>query len=143
MKTPILSFALLMTAACATQTEISHPAVGQIYWSDGDSGRIDGTPFRLANVDAPETGGVGAAIGGAKCERERELGYLSKQFMVGLTRGTVRVSRRYGPDRYNREVVDLAADGVDVSDAGLESGYLRPWPHEGTRAKSGKPDWCL
>ena len=41
--------------------------------------------FRLANVDAPETGGVGAR-GGAKCEFERELGYDAKEFMVELTR---------------------------------------------------------
>jgi len=44
-----------------------------IYWSDGDSGRItlvDGEtiPFRINDRDAPETGGVGAAIGGVKCE---------------------------------------------------------------------------
>ena len=33
--------------------------------------------FRLNDIDAPETGGVGAAIGGAKCEKERELGFIT------------------------------------------------------------------
>ena len=56
-----------------------------IYWSDGDSGRIDGMPFRLADIDAPETGGVGAR-GGAKCESERELGFAAKAWVVELTR---------------------------------------------------------
>lgn len=30
-------------------------AASQVDWSDGDSGTIDGHPFRLANVDAPES----------------------------------------------------------------------------------------
>lgn len=29
----------------------------------------------------PETGGEGAAIGGAECERERERGFLAKDFV--------------------------------------------------------------
>lgn len=59
--------------------------VQEIYWSDGDSGRIDGTRFRLADIDAPETGGVGAR-GGAKCEGERELGFAAKEAIVEMTR---------------------------------------------------------
>ena len=40
--------------------------ITSIYWSDADSGRLNGSiKFRLNSVDAPETGGVGAAIGGA------------------------------------------------------------------------------
>ena len=39
----------------------------QLYWSDGDSGRINGLPFCLADFDAPGIDGVGAR-GGAKCE---------------------------------------------------------------------------
>mgnify|MGYP006292250181 FL=1 len=114
-----------------------------IYWSDGDSGQLGGVPFRLANVHAPETGGVGAAIGGADCETERALGYESKAFMVERTRTSALViTRDYGPDRLGRQVVDLPADGIDLSRAGLEAGYLRPWPHDGKTALSDKPDWC-
>ena len=46
--------------------------VTDLYSSDGDSGRANRVKFRLADIDAPETGGVGAP-GGAKCEAEREL----------------------------------------------------------------------
>lgn len=57
--------------------------ITSIYWSDADSGRINGDiKFRLNNVDAPETGGVGAAIGGAACELERERGFASKDWIV-------------------------------------------------------------
>lgn len=37
----------------------------QLYWSDGDSGRFGDLKFRLANVDAPETGSL-KQRGGAK-----------------------------------------------------------------------------
>jgi len=101
--------------------------------------------FRLRDVDAPETGGVGAAIGGAKCERERELGFFAKEFIVALTSSAaIIVTEDYGPDRFDRSVVDLSADGVDVASAGLEAGYLRAWPHDANgNSLSEKPDWCL
>ena len=77
--------------------------------------------FRLRDVDAPETGGVGAAIGGAKCERERELGFLAKEFIVALTSSAaIIVAEDYGPDRFDKIVVDLSAAGVDVALAGLD-----------------------
>ena len=108
-----ISFAGLMMAGCAAPAAVPEPA-SSIYWSDGDSGRIDGVDFRLANVDAPETGGVGAR-GGADCEAERALGYEAKAFIVELTRGAeLEITARYGADRYDRIVIDLSAGGVDV-----------------------------
>ncbi|MAI90057.1 thermonuclease family protein [Ponticaulis sp.] len=116
--------------------------VSNIYWSDGDSGRLDGQPFRLANVDSPETGGVGA-IGGARCEEEREIGYDAKEFIVELTRNAdVQIARSYGADRYGREVVDLNVNGQSLARIGLNAGHYRPWPHDGQRALARKPDWC-
>ncbi|QYI99714.1 thermonuclease family protein [Thalassovita mediterranea] len=99
--------------------------------------------FRLADVDAPETGGVGAAIGGAECERERELGYEAKQFMVQLTNDAeLAITDRDATDRYGRLVLSLSANGEDVAQAGINAGYLAPWPHDGSRALSDKPNWC-
>ena len=83
MKYCILPFAL---AACSAPASHEVTSASTIYWSDGDSGRLDGMDFRLADIDAPETGGVGAAIGGAKCENERMLGYEAKAYMVEITR---------------------------------------------------------
>lgn len=135
-------FAVL--AACADPAAQTLPASSSqtIYWSDGDSGRIDGMKFRLADVDAPETGGVGAR-GGAKCEFERELGYEAKQFMVALTRDVeLVITSNSGKDRYQREVITLSANGQDVAEAGKAAGHLGDWPHKGRRALSKKPDWC-
>ena len=119
--------------------------IGEIYWSDGDSGRLAGVAFRLRNVDAPETGGVGAAIGGAKCDQEREMGFLAKEFIVTLTSSAaIVITNDYGPDRFNRSVVDLQADGIDVASAGIEAGVLKAWPHDADgNSLAAKPNWCV
>ena len=135
---------LLLASACAPPSAetISTTPSASIYWSDGDSGRLDGMKFRLANVDAPETGGVGA-IGGAKCEFERQLGFEAEAFMVEMTRGAdLMITSSSGPDRYEREVITLSVNGRDIGDVGIEAGHLGPWPHKGRRALSDKPDWC-
>ena len=114
----------------------------QIYWSDGDSGRLDGKPFRMANVDSPEKGGVGA-IGGAKCEAERVLAFEAKAFIVETTRNAkIEITKSYGADKYGREVVDLSVNGRSLAELGLKAGHYRPWPHKGQRALTRKPDWC-
>ena len=140
-----LSLTLFVFAAACSPTSVEPVTAASdasIYWSDGDSGRIDGMKFRLANVDAPETGGVGAR-GGAKCEYERELGFEAKAFMVELTRDAeLVITSNSGPDRYEREVVTLSANGQDVSQSGMAAGHLGEWPHKGRRALAKKPDWC-
>lgn len=149
MKTfPALILVGALIALTASAAEIANRRVSeempvtQIYWSDGDSGRLNGKPFRLANVDAPEKGGVGS-YGGAKCESERERAFETKAFVVELTRGAkVEIRKSYGFDRYDREVVDLSVDGRDLAEIGLEAGHYRSWPHKGQKALSKKPDWC-
>lgn len=113
-----------------------------IYWSDGDSGRLGKLKFRLANIDAPETGSM-KQRGGAECESERAIGYEAKAFIVEFTKDkTISIVRDYGEDRYGRLVVDLEADGADVAKAGVNAGHLRDWLHIKGRAQSPKPDWC-
>lgn len=117
--------------------------VRDIYWSDGDSGRINGVPFRLSDVDAPETGGVGAAVGGAKCERERELGFAAKAFVVEETRaGQIVVGAVVDVDRYDRVVVTLLDDDRDLGDLAVAAGHLRPWRWRNGRAVDPRPKWC-
>ena len=111
-----------------------------VYWSDGDSGRLaDGTKFRLHGVDAPETGPLDW-VSGAKCERERELGYQAKARVRELTRtGVLTVSHDYGPDRYGRLVVDLSLDGQDLAALLVAGGTHKTWDYDGGDAK---PEWC-
>jgi endonuclease YncB( thermonuclease family) len=126
----------------SSQTSLTAASYSSIYWSDGDSGRLGKLKFRLANIDAPETGSM-KQRGGAKCESERAIGYDAKAFIVEFTKDkTITIVRDYGEDRYGRLVVDLEADGADVAKAGVDAGHLRDWLHIKGRAQSPKPDWC-
>jgi len=81
--------------------------------------------------------------GRSKCELEREKGYDAKAYIVALTKsGKVKIVRDYGYDRYQRLVVDLSVDGVDVGERAIADGILKAWPHRSGRALSAKPDWC-
>ncbi len=135
-----------LISGCSVTAQDSSAAASlaytSIYWSDGDSGKLGDLKFRLANIDAPETGSL-KQRGGAKCEAEREIGYDAKEFIVEFTRGKeIKIVRDYGEDRYDRLVVDIIANGVDVAKAGVDAGHLRPWPHVKGRAQAPKPDWC-
>jgi len=143
MKALIFISLMMVSAAVPTwaHSPVSSVVVERVYWSDGDSGRLGNLKFRLANVDAPETGSL-KQRGGAKCELERERGYNAKAYIVALTKsGKVKIERDYGYDRYQRLVVDLSVDGVDVGERATAKGVLRVWPHRNGRALSAKPDW--
>lgn len=149
--------ALIALASCSQAPIASMPTsqsteqsgqIKSIYWSDGDSGRItfsDGEtlPFRVNDRDAPETGGVGAAIGGAKCEKERELGFNSKSWVVEYTRDAdLEISSDHGTDRYDRQIIDLSVNGQDLGDSGILLGHYRSWRHDGKKQLEPRPDWC-
>ena len=126
-----------------SKAPITSDTFSSIYWSDGDSGRLGELKFRLANIDAPETGSL-KQRGGAKCEYERKLGYEAKAYIVSITNDkTIRIVKDYGEDRYGRLVVDLAANGKDVGKMGVAAGHLKDWLHIKGRAQYPKPDWCL
>ena len=122
--------------------------ISSIYWSDGDSGRITFTSgevlkFRLNDIDAPATGGVGAAIGGAKCEKERELGFEAKEWAVEYTRGVpVKITGDHGADRHGRNIFDLAANDNNIGQAGIDAGVYGSWRHDGKKALESRPHWC-
>jgi len=140
--------AVLFLANCTNSAKIeSTPAtiiVNSIYWSDGDSGRINSNiKFRLNDIDAAETGGVGAAIGGAKCEQERILGFKAKEWAVEFTRNMpLKLSREHGFDRHGRLIIDLSVDGIDMAIAGVKLGFYQTWPHNGDKSLGPRPQWC-
>lgn len=139
-----LAVGLFASYKAKAQSLVTDTKITSIYWSDADSGHLNGNiKFRLNSIDAPETGGVGAAIGGAKCELEPERGFEAKEWIVGSTRNTeLSVAKEYGLDKYGRLVVDLSASGEDIGQAGIDAGHLKPWPHKGRKALSKKPNWC-
>lgn len=136
-----IAFTVLAPSASAEDL-IEGQTHTQIYWSDGDSGRLSGLKFRLNSIDAPETAyrKVGKS---AECDKEIELGYLSKEFMLNLTKDQViTVDKFYELDRWGRAVVDLSVNGTDIAQSGIKSGALRSWKHKKGRALELRPDWC-
>lgn len=121
------------------------PAAGEpktVEWVDGDSGRFGSIEFRLADVDAPETGPIGSR-NGAKCQAEQIKGRAAKAFVQDLTRtGSVEVRQIGETDPYGRQVVEIIAGGKSVTSSALAAGHLRPWPHKNGKATAPRPDWC-
>ena len=136
-----------LTANASESYDYTQP-IRSINWSDGDSGSISYysghvIQFTLADFDAPETGSVGTAIDSAKCEKERELGFETKELIVNYTRDKeVLITNHYGQDRYERHLVNLSVDKESLIYIGVHSGALKLWPHENGKALGSKPDWC-
>jgi hypothetical protein len=100
---------------------------------DGDT--IDdaaaGIRYRLANIDAPETGDH------AKCYREAERGQLAKWAAIRLVREAAAVTARPTGrmDRYGRCVAFILVDGADLGNLLVGRGLALPW--RGRRER-----WC-
>jgi micrococcal nuclease len=105
----------------------------KVWVVDGDT--IDdlatGVRYRVANIDAPETGD------NARCATERVRGEAARWVTVQLVRGAsvVSVRRTFRTDRFGRRVAYVLIDGADLGDALVSRGLARPW--RGHRVK-----WC-
>ena len=131
---PLLGFLAVGLSSCIPVESVP---VSEVVWADGDSGRVDGARFRLADVDAPELGSS------AKCAHERELGRAAKSFVEAITSsGNVQMVDWGDVDRYDRKVVDLMVDGQSVIDLAIAEGHLEPWTHIDGRSVGPKPYWC-
>ncbi|MGE0742758.1 MAG: thermonuclease family protein [Hyphomonadaceae bacterium] len=90
-----------------------------------------GIRYRLANIDAPETGD------NAKCFHERQRGEIARNVAVGLIDAaeTVQVRRTYRTDQFGRRVAFVLVDGKDLGLFLVGCGLARPW--RGQRRR-----WC-
>ena len=107
--------------------------VTQPWVIDGDTidDRATGVRYRLANIDAPETGD------NALCFWERKRGDEAKWAAVRLVRGANKVSvrRTFRTDPFGRRVAFVLIDGEDLGSLLVAQGLARPW--RGVRRK-----WC-
>lgn len=98
---------------------------------DGDTVRARGETYRLANIDAPETGPR------AECAAERALGRRSTARVRQLIGDASRVEARLvgRRDRYGREVAHIVIDGKDLGRVLISEGLAQPW-------RGRKAAWC-
>ena len=76
---------------------------------DGDTVVINGELNRIRKMDAPEMG--------------QAFGEEAKGFMKALVENKTVVVAKWGNDDFNRPLIDIHLDGVDVSEIMIESGY--------------------
>lgn len=109
-----------------------HP-IAQPWVIDGDTldDRASGVRYRLANIDAPETGE------NAKCHRERERGEAARVAAIRLVRdaGKVTVRRTWRTDQYGRRIAFVFIDGADLGKMLVSRGLARPW-------RGAREIWC-
>jgi endonuclease YncB( thermonuclease family) len=100
---------------------------------DGDTvdDRAIGVRYRLANIDAPETGD------NAKCFKENERGEAARRAAIALVRKAARVEvrRTWRVDYFGRRVAFVLVDGDDLGVELVKLGLARPW-----RGERGR--WC-
>lgn len=147
---PILA-ACVASQPCACAPAPSRPAPSpiSIIWSDGDSGRYiqDGAEiaFRVHGMDTAETGRskkryLPARPNGPRCADEWRAAIKAYAHARALTDDQpVTITRQYGADRFNRQVLDLAVNGQDYADTMVAAGHAQNWDFDGGQAK---PDWC-
>lgn len=100
---------------------------------DGDT--IDdlaiGVRYRLANIDAPETGD------GATCATERAVGFRASMYAKACIASAKRVEirRTWRWDQYGRRVAFVLIDGSDLGEELIKEGFAHRW--RGRRER-----WC-
>ncbi len=100
---------------------------------DGDTidDQATGIRYRLASVDAPETGKR------AGCYSERKLGEMSKAETTEIVGAAKLIEARPTGriDAYGRTVAYLYVDGVELGDILVRRGLARPW-------RGDRKHWC-
>jgi endonuclease YncB( thermonuclease family) len=100
---------------------------------DGDTitDNATGKRYRLANIDAPETGD------NAKCFREHTQGEAAKWFAIRAVRASkvITVRNTFRTDRFGRRIAFVCVDGQDLGEKLVEAGFAMPW--RGRRKR-----WC-
>lgn len=118
----------------ANRVGVSRPIPLSEPWViDGDTihDLATGVRYRLANIDAPETGDK------AKCFRENERGLAAKRAAIGRVRAATQVCvrRTFRTDHHGRRVAFVEIDGRDLGEYLVQRGLAVRW--EGRRRK-----WC-
>jgi len=126
----IIALALFACPSCAPLPEIEAlPATCTI--TDGDTIRCGEERIRLTGIDAPELGGCRGREGRVCVAGD---GDAAREYLRSLTEGRALTIARLGEDRYERTLVVVYADGVNVACEMLRAGhaeYVRRWDNRG------------
>lgn len=99
---------------------------------DGDTFYLSGEKIRMADIDAPETGG-------AQCDYEADLGARATARLRELLNEGPFELRGYksrDKDRYGRKLRVVLRDGKSLGDTLIEEGLARRW-------SGRRRPWCV
>jgi micrococcal nuclease len=98
---------------------------------DGDTLIVAGERIRLRDIDAPEIQ--------CRCARECNLAHAARAFaQARLADGRlVMVRDRGGRDRWGRTLARVHIDDVDLGQALIDAGHVRPY-----NPRLGRQSWC-
>ncbi len=94
---------------------------------DGDTFWLDGTKYRIANIDTPELKG--------KCEAEQTTAKRARQRLAEMVDGKPIRTRLTGKDRYGRTLVLISDASGDIGDRLVGEGMAEVWGGDFI-------DWC-
>jgi micrococcal nuclease len=132
---PAVPIALLMSLSPTASSSVSVAETSQHHFVvlDGDTVVVDGSPIRIAGIDAPELGPW------AKCWAEAALAGHAREYLGTLIWGSDRggwslrdISTADGRGRRTARLVDR--EGYDIAEDMIVGGYAAQ--------TSGSWDWC-
>ncbi|MFN3261679.1 MAG: hypothetical protein ACE37J_14065 [Pikeienuella sp.] len=134
-----LILAALIAAPAAAQERIAIPDGQQVIIRDGDTIRTGGVTYRFPGVDAAEMD--------APCEAGRAAARAAREALaafIAASPGRWEIVTTGEACGRGRPCADIEIDGRSAIAAGLESGWLRPWPScgDGRCDEADRPDWC-
>ena len=98
---------------------------------DGDTVWLDGTKYRMAGYDAPET--TTNICGG---QAEVDLGRRATRRVVELLNaGGISIADHGTRGKYGRGLISIYSGGTDIGDILIREGLARHWP-------DGRELWC-
>ena len=127
MRNAVISLALVLLFAPAALADMTGPATV----IEGDLIEIMGERVRLYGIDAPERGQRCTHLG-----KTFDCGHIAKTALMDLTAGATVVCRPTGKKRKGGLVARCFADGFDLSENMVHTGWALAEPREGARYRA-------
>lgn len=127
MRNAVISLALVLLFAPAALADMTGPATV----IEGDLIEIMGERVRLYGIDAPERGQRCTYLG-----KTFDCGHIAKTALMDLTAGATIVCRPTGKKRKGGLVARCFADGFDLSENMVHTGWALAEPREGARYRA-------
>ena len=129
--------AVAFAAAAGSAGERVALDAASIYVHDGDTIIVERQRMRLVGIDSPE-------VLRPRCDRERGLAFAARDRLRELldSAGVIELALTGDIDRYDRPLIALYADGIDVRAPMLAEGLAVEWRPGRAAWIERQRHWC-